>query len=330
LTGSAWVVTKAIMRRLLAFAAMIAVAAAPLPQWPFPGPGDAEPAGKPDATKIVHLVGSDVTFHEADFNGMARAIDWFPASHPPAPDVVLREGGGDAYPCGYCHLAGGQGRPENARLQGLPDDYIIEQVTAFANGSRRSAAADYLPTQYMAKVAHAVSASDLKAAAAYFSQIEPQSNTRVVEAASIPAATPRGFVYRFDPSRREALGNRIMEGPEDPERFERRDPGTPYVAYVPVGAISRGQAIAERGAAGGPACESCHGTALVGIAGASPSFLARQLMGFRTKTRNDASAAPMQAVAEGLTDAQIIDVAAYVGSHRPWTRAELAAAMSGK
>jgi cytochrome c553 len=38
----------------------------------------------------------------------------------------------------------------------------------------------------------------------------------------------------------------------------------------------------------------------------------------------------MQEVAAGLNDAQIVDVAAYVGSRPAWTRAELAAAMSAK
>ncbi len=92
---------------------------------------------------------------------------------------------------------------------------------------------------------------------------------------------------------------------------------------MPEGAIASGRAIAEHGAQGPPACTTCHGQALVGIAGASPSFLARQLKNFRAKTRNDSGAAPMQAVAGHLTDAQIIDAAAYVASRRPWTGIEM-------
>ena len=254
---------------------------------------------------------------------MARAIDWFPDGHPAAPNVVLRAGGEGAYPCGYCHLPDGRGRPENARLQGLPAEYIVEQVKAFASGARRAASPDFAPTRYMAGVAHAVSPADLTAAAAYFSQFEPLSHTQIVEAATIPAAAAWHFVYRFDRSRHEALGERIIEGPVDGQRFELRDPETPYIAYVPVGAMGRGQAIAEQGAAGGPACVSCHGPALAGIAGASPTYLARQLMGFRDKSRNDPGAAPMQSVAGRLTDAQIIDVAAFVGSRHPWRRADV-------
>ncbi len=261
---------------------------------------------------------------------MAQAIDWFPDAHPSAPDVVLNAKGEGGYPCGYCHLPDGRGRPENARLQGLPLDYIVEQVEAFASGARRAALPDYMPTRYMTGVAHAIQAADLKEAAAYFSQFEPQSHTQIVEAASIPAPVTWHFSYRFDRSKHEALGQRIIEGPVDDERFELRDPETRYVAYVPKGAIARGRAIAEHGASGAPACVSCHGDALVGIAGASPTFLARQLMGFRSKARNDPGAAPMQDVAGRLTDAQIIDVAAFVASRRPWTRAEMEKAMNGE
>jgi cytochrome c553 len=53
-------------------------------------------------------------------------------------------------------------------------------------------------------------------------------------------------------------------------------------------------------------------------------------MGFRSKARNDPGAAPMQDVAGRLTDAQIIDVATFVASRSPWTRAEMDKAMNGE
>jgi cytochrome c553 len=311
------------MTRLFALVALVTIAAAPVGNWAFPALGVAVGPSSPGAGDIVRLPGSPVVFTQADLDGMGRAIDWFPAAHPPAPEVVMRARGEGGFPCGYCHLPDGRGRPENARLQGLPADYIVDQVKAFASGARRAASPDYGPTRYMASVAHAVSPADLAAAAAYFSRFEPQSHTQIVEAATIPAAAAWHFVYRFDTARHEALGQRIVEGPVDRKRFELRDPGTPYIAYVPEGAIGRGQAIAERGASGGPACVSCHGPGLAGIAGASPTYLARQLMGFRDKARSDPDAAPMQAVAARLTDAQIIDVAAFVGSRRPWRRSDV-------
>jgi cytochrome c553 len=316
--------------RLRALAALVAIAAAPAPafEWAFPGPGTAENASAPGGSEVMRLPGSPVALHQSDFDG-AQAVDWFPNAHPPAPAVVLHAKGKVAYPCGYCHLPDGSGRPENARLQGLPADYIVEQVEAFANGTRRSAVPT-MPTTYMAEVAHAIQPADLKAAAAYFSQFEPQSHTQIVETATIPAAAAWHFVYHFDRLRREALGQRIVEGPVDGERFELRDPEARSIAYVPEGAIARGRVIAEHGASGGPACVSCHGQALIGIAGASPTFLARQLMGFRSMARNDPGAGPMQAVARQLTDAQIIDAAAFVGSRSPWTRAEMEEAMNAE
>ena len=316
--------------RLHVLAALIGIAAAPAPapEWAFPGPGAATRASAPRASEVRRLPGSAVILHQSNFDG-AQAVDWFPNTHPPAPEVVLTAKGNSGYPCGYCHLPDGRGRPENARLQGLPADYIVEQVRAFANGTRR-AAVPYMPTSYMAEVAHAIAPADLEAAAAYFSTFEPQAHTQVVEAVTIPAAGAWHFVYRFDRLKHEALGPRIIEGPVDGERFELRDPEARYIAYVPEGAVARGQIIADHGASGGPACVSCHGQALIGIAGASPTFLARQLMAFRSKARNDPGAAPMQAVAGQLTDAQIIDAAAYVGSRSPWTRAEMDEAMNAE
>jgi cytochrome c553 len=316
--------------RLRILAALVTISAAPAPasEWAFPGLGAETNASAARASELMRLPGSPIILRQSDFDG-AQAVDWFPNAHPPAPEVVLHAKGKGVYPCGYCHLPDGRGRPENARLQGLPSEYIVEQVKAFANGTRR-AAVPYMPTFYMAEAAHAIEPADLQAAAAYFSKFEPQAHTKVVEAVTIPAAGAWHFVYRFDRSKHEALGQRIIEGPVDGERFELRDPEARYIAYVPEGAIARGHVIADHGASGGPACVSCHGQALIGIAGESPTFLARQLMDFRSKARNDPSAAPMQAVAGQLTDAQIIDAAAYVGSRSPWTRAEMEEAMNAE
>jgi cytochrome c553 len=314
---------------LLAFAPAPASAPDPAPadEWAFPGMGDPADAPAAPSSEAMRLPGSQLIVHRSDFDSMTQAIDWFPDAHPPAPELVLHAKGEGAYPCGYCHLPDGSGRPENARLQGLPADYIVEQVEAFASGARQAAVPGYVPSRYMAEVAHSIQASDLEAAAAYFSQFEPRAHTQIVEAATIPAAAPWHFVYRFDHSRHEALGQRSVEGPVDAQRFELRDPEARYIAYVPEGAIARGRAIAEHGASGGPACVTCHGQALVGIAGASPSFLARQLIGFRARARNDSSAAPMQAVAARLTDAQIIDAAAFIAGCRSWTHAEMVTLM---
>jgi hypothetical protein len=51
--------------------------------------------------------------------------DWFPQSHEPLPAVVAEPRGPGQAACGYCHLPDGTGRPENAKLAGLPQAYII-------------------------------------------------------------------------------------------------------------------------------------------------------------------------------------------------------------
>jgi cytochrome c553 len=306
---------------LAAFALVAAAPATPL-DWAFPGSGK-RPAAIP-ATRTYRLPGAATHFTQAQIDDLTHAPDWYPHEHPSAPRSVVANPGGA---CGYCHLVTGAGRSENAQLRGQPVDYIEEQVHAFASGARRSAGPAY-PTEYMAIVARAVSPADLRAAAVYFASLEPVRHARVVEAATIPRATAEGFLYRFDRSAREPLGRRIIEGATDPERHRLRDPHEQTIAYVPVGSIARGAALANRGTARVPACTTCHTAHFVGIGGASPTYIVRQLAGFRAHTRNDPGAAPMQAVAAKLGDDQIIDLAAYVGSRPAWTRSQMNAAIA--
>lgn len=308
---------------LAAFVLLAAAPAAPL-DWAFPGWG-AKLALIP-GSRSYHLPGAHKSFTEAEIEDLAHAPDWFPDEHPPAPRAVLA-GAGAGAACGYCHLVDGAGRSENAQLRGLPVSYIEEQVHAFASGARRSAG-PASPTDYMAAAARAVSAADLHAAAIYFSSLEPKRHAQVLEAASIPRATPEGFLYRFDTTAREPLGRRIIEGATDAEHHRLHDPHEQTIAYVPAGSIARGDALANHGTPDFPACATCHTAHFLGIGGASPTYIVRQLAGFRAHTRNDPGAAPMQAVAGRLSDDQMIDLAAYIGSRPAWTRADMATAMA--
>ncbi|CAN5361495.1 c-type cytochrome [soil metagenome] len=309
---------------VLIFAGLLAAApSAPL-DWAFPGPG-AKPAPI-SSTRTYRLHGASRTFTEAAIHDMEHAPDWFPNEHPSAPRPVIT-GSGNAYACGFCHLVNGAGRSENAQLRGLPVSYIEEQVHAFASGARRSAGAPD-PTSYMIAVARAVRPADLHAAAVYFASLEPQRHAKVIQAMNIPRATPEGYLYRFDKTASEPLANRIVEGATDAEQHRLRDPHEQTVAYVPVGSIARGAVLANHGTASFPACVSCHTAHFVGIGGASPTYIVRQLAGFRARTRNDPGASPMQAVAAKVSEQQMIDLAAYIGSRPAWTRAEMASAMA--
>ena len=57
---------------------------------------------------------------------------------PPMPNIVAFGRKPAVQACGYCHLPTGNGRPENARLAGLPYDYIVGELKAYREGKRRS------------------------------------------------------------------------------------------------------------------------------------------------------------------------------------------------
>jgi len=121
----------------------------------------------------------------------------------------------------------------------------------------------------------------------------------------------------------EPLGSRIIEVPEDPALVTCRDPHTGFVAYVPIGAVARGEALATTGGGKTTACIACHGAKLTGlgpvprIAGHSPNYIVRQLAGFRVGARHSELDELMKGVVENLTQDDIISLAAYVASRNP-------------
>ncbi len=70
-------------------------------------------------------------------------------------------------------------------------------------------------------------------------------------------------------------------------------------------------------------CGGCHGPELRGLglipplAGRSPTYLVRQLLAFRTGARATPAGVPMQAVVGKLRLADMIAIAAYVGTLEP-------------
>jgi len=301
-------------------ALLIAASDSAAPDWVLPvGPPSKPPVW--DKIEPRNLAGSPAHFTEAQMHDLRRAVDWWPNAHPPLPASVAL-GTGSAGACGYCHLPDGAGRPENAALAGLSADYIRDQVEAFSGGERAALDGKWAPSLFMRTTAKAASAEAVREAADYFSRLRFTSHVRVVERARIAHAVPDSYVYALDPSKTEPLGTRIVEVPDSLERFEMRDAHLGYTAYVPPGAVAAGTALARSGGPAGQPCASCHGPGLKGgvappLAGRSPSYLARQLFGFRAGARGNAAAAPMRMIAERLSDRNIVDLAAYAGSRRP-------------
>lgn len=291
------------------------------PLWAFPGAG--EESSPVSAAQRFHLPGSHRSFTAAQLGNPKAAVDWFPATHPPMPPAV-RGDRGPVFACGFCHLPQGAGRPENAVLAGMPFDYLSQQIRDMRTGARRLVDAHFVPGALMLQVMRETRATDAEAAARYFSGLHYTKRVKVIEADRIPRPVASGFVYVFEKSGpKVSLGARIIEGPDDPERFEMRDPRATYTAYVPLGSIARGAALVKGNGAARPPCESCHGPGLRGtseappIAGRFPTYLFRQLYAFQSGTRTGIDATLMTPVAAGLSRRDMIDLAAYIGSLPP-------------
>jgi cytochrome c553 len=305
-------------------ALLIALVQMQVPAWAFPV-SPAAPGGPPgvvDTITPLHIPGSHAAFTEAQANYPFFVMDWFPDAHPPMPDVVARGRKPSVLACGYCHLADGAGRPENAMLSGLSASYIVAQMSDMRSGARKGASLgtniNAVPAARMADIARATTPDEVAQAARYFATVKPRQRGRVVEATELPKTViGRGLYFRSPDGGVEPLGQRLIEIPEDAERHERHDPYVAYTTYVPPGSIAHGQTLA------GTVCSSCHGPDLRGVAlvpplaGRSPSYLLRQLLAFNTGTRSSAAGAPMRAVATTLTLADMIAAAAYAGTLTP-------------
>jgi cytochrome c553 len=289
-----------------------AAAAVPAPLWAFPGP----------LNKTVP--GSSKAFSDVQMFDRTTAVDWFPDSHPVMPESV--KGRFPVYACGFCHLPQGLGRPENAALAGLPYEYFTQQVADMRSGKRKLVESTFGPgTNMMLTINHKqLSKQDTDEAAKYYASLKYKKFTKIIETTEIPRVTTNSFVYVFDKSgAREPLGERIVEGPDDFEAFEHRDPNSTFTAYVPVGSISRGAQLVKGNGSTRLPCESCHGVGLKGgplgppVAGRPVTAIFRQFYAFQNGTRNGATAILMKPIVDGLSYSQMIDIAAYVGSLEP-------------
>ena len=290
------------------------------PSWAYPVK-DPDFKPEPDDGLPKTVPGSDRRFTVAQVQDLFSTTDWFPGEHPPMPGVVAHGRKPAVRACGVCHMADGTGHPENGSLAGQPAGYIIQQMEAFRNGQRKSMLPDR--SRSMINIAAAITDAEIKAAADYFSSIKFQSRVTVKETNIVPV-TMIGLVSnrKVKPNAgTEPLGKRVIEVAEDSERSELQDPHASFIAYVPVGSISKGEALVKTGGNGKTiACAVCHGPDLKGlgdvpgIAGRSATYTARQLFDMQQGSRNGPATQLMKAVVAKLTEDDIISIVAYTAS----------------
>ena len=312
------------MKTFISIAALallpVAAAAADRPDWAFPtrppGPAVAAP---PEDGQPKHVPGSTKSYTQKEIDSFNNPPDWFPDEHPPAPDIVAHGKGTTVRACMSCHLSTGYGHPENSRLAGSPAAYLIRQIDNFRSGVRKGEGAGN-----MINFSKSMTDEDAKAAAEYFASIKPARWTKVVETDTVPMTYFKGTRRLQHPEGgKEAIGNRIIEVPEDVERVELRDPHSGFTSYVPPGSVAKGQAIVATGGGKTIPCAICHGEGLKGlgevpgIAGRSPGSIARAIYYMQTGERSGASMALMKGVVEKLTGDDVLAISAYVASLEP-------------
>ena len=275
-------------------------------------------------TPRIQAKGSKLSFPETQINDSYGPPDWFPDEHPPMPDIVAHGKLGAIRACATCHLADGRGKPENAPLQGLPVASFVQQMHDFQKGLRRTADPRKANTMVMEMYAKAMTEEEIQQAAAYYAAIKVSRALKIVESDTVPTTKIEAQVYvATEDGKREPLGVRVMEIVDDHEQLEIRNPKTGFTAYVPVGSISRGKALATTGNGKVTPCTACHLDTLQGLgpvpnlAGRSPTYLARQLYDMKLGTRKGELAALMAPVVAPLSDSEIVDLAAYMASVTP-------------
>ncbi len=264
--------------------------------------------------------GSDRSYTQVEIDDLFNPPDWFPDDHAPLPEVVARGDGEVIRACASCHLTSGMGHPESSQLAGLPVSYFMRQMADFRSGAR-------VDRFWMNDIGAAISDEDALAAAEYYAAIEPIDWVEdVIESDTVA----RSYVgdgrmrFRHPDGGTEPLGSRILEFPQDRELATARHPYSGFMAYVPIGSITRGEELARTGADGRTIqCAICHGQDLTGladipaIAGASPIYTVRQLNDFKTGVRAGPMAALMLQTVANLTDEDIVALAAYLATLDP-------------
>jgi len=315
-------------RHVLALTIGCCLSVAPLaaagepPAWAYPvNPPDLKPRAEDGVMRKVP--DSSASYSVTQLRDRFIAPVWHPGDHPALPKVVAEGRKPNVFACGFCHRADGPGGPENASLAGLPAGYIVQQLADYKSGARKTSVPKR-NIELMMSLSKDLTDEEAKAAAAYFSSLKPRSNIKVVETDTVPKTSVAGwFLAASKSGDTEPIGERIIEMPEDVERFENRDTRARFVAYVPKGSVAKGAELVATGGGKTLQCSICHGPDLKGlggtpsISGRSPSYVVRQLYDIQNGARAGSGAQLMKAAVEKLSVEDMASIAAYLASRAP-------------
>ena len=298
----------------------------PKPVAPFEWAYPVGPTGlpRPDPTATFTAEGADpsmkLTMRQiGDANGPP---DWFPKEHAPLPQVVGHGRAPHVPACTLCHLPNGNGHPESASISGLSVKYITDQMHAFRDGARQN-----IRAPAMVEMALDITEPELREAANYFSRIpkSQQKWIRVVETSRAPANhVGAGGARVFDKGANTmpVAPDMIYEVAES-EQVELRNDHVGFVDYVPMGSLAKGRIVAMGNKGKMRTCGSCHGDDYRGhdeaprIAGRSAYYLIRQLADMKAGNRKGEALGKMKEIIGKLSDADILNVSAYMASRNP-------------
>jgi cytochrome c553 len=271
------------------------------------------------------LPGNSLSFTRAQIGNPFDPADWYSGDHPPMPDIVAKGRKPGIWACALCHYPNGKGRPENASVIGFTREYFVQQMYDFARGNRKTAEPRKANTARMAAFAQNMTEAEIQESANYFCSMRWTPWIKVVETDRVPKMyTSVGMFLPLPAGEKEPIGERIIETPVDPEATEvLRDPHSSFIAYAPVGSISKGEKLVTGPNEKTIQCGVCHGSDLTGmgpvpgIAGRSPSYLVRQMYDMQQGFRKGLWTELMKPIVSKLTNEDMLNIAAYVSSREP-------------
>ena len=181
----------------------------------------------------------------------------------------------------------------------------------------------YKMGDFDSQLAKVTNEAEVKIAAEYFSKLKYKPWVKVVETKTVAKTRIIQGMHAPIEGTSEPIGTRMLEMPVNTELTELRDSQSSFIAYVPIGAVKRGEALATKANAKTTQCAICHGQGLKGLgdvprlAGRSPYYVIRQLKDIQSGARKGSSVALMQPVVKNLSDDDIINLASYIVSLNP-------------